>query len=502
MIEHDAPEKLPANGLLSGVAQPLVERAPEALIERLRRTLGDSLAPARQMGRQASGAPSADAMAYVTSALDILEQLTTSDPSNTPLHLAAVELADVLMQLLAAWKAEAPRHSLELALPGDSPTVLADESVVTQVTRLVLATAIALAPQGGSVRVSLRTHGDGALIGVRQFETVLPEERLVEVFEPFPSVPELDISKQAALLSLAVARRLVESHSGCIWAETPTRADGMAIYVWWANAPTLPLEPATGNGEQLLTPDRLPLNRREPVLLVLEGDARMARYLRANMEARGYQARVCETADDALDCIDREEPDLLLVDGGIPAIEDTSLLARLRQYASAPILILAQSADPRACARMLDAGAADYIPRPFNIEELMARIRAALRAMQPLREADGHSGLVRVGSLEIDPARQQVRENGRSIALSRTEYRLLRALAQHPGMVVSHSQLLERVWGAGYSQDTEFLWVYIRRLRRKIEPDPAHPCYILTAPGVGYQLADIPQAMTAAPGRV
>lgn len=500
MIEHDAPEKLPANRLLSGIAQPLVERAPEALIQRLRRTLADSFVPAHQTGRQASGALSADALAYVTSALDILEQLISSEIA-APLQLAPVELADVLMQLLAAWKVEAPRHSLELALPGDSPTALADESIVTQVTRLVLATAIALAPHGGSVRVSLRTHGDGALIGVRQFETVLREERLVEIFEPFPRVPELDASQQAALLSLAVARRLVESHGGCIWAETPTRADGLVIYVWWANTPTLPPEPAAVNGEQLLAPDRLPLNRREPVLLVLEEDARMARYLRANMAARGYQAHLCETPDDALDCIDRQEPDLLLVDGGMPAIEDTSLLARLRQYVSAPILILAQSADPRACARLLDAGAVDYIPRPFNIEELMARIRAALRAVQPSQEADGRSGLVRVGALEIDSARHQVRERGRSVALSRTEYRLLRALAQHPGMVVSHSQLLERVWGAGYSQETEFLWVYIRRLRRKIEPDPAHPRYILTAPGMGYQLADIPQAMPVAPGR-
>ena len=102
-----------------------------------------------------------------------------------------------------------------------------------------------------------------------------------------------------------------------------------------------------------------------------------------------------------------------------------------------------------------------------------------------------------VGRLEIDLAHQQVRESGRPIALSRTEYRLLRALAQHPGMVVSHTQLLEQVWGVGYGQETEFLWVYIRRLRRKIEPDPAHPKYILTAPGLGYQLADTSQIAPA-----
>lgn len=169
-------------------------------------------------------------------------------------------------------------------------------------------------------------------------------------------------------------------------------------------------------------------------------------------------------------------------------MDDASLLARLLQYASAPILVLGRSNDPRICARLLDAGAADFVPRPFNMEELMARIRATLRNSQALHSTSTRSGIVTVGNLEIDLAHQQVRESGRAIALSRTEYRLLRTLAQHPGMVISHTQLLERVWGAGYGQETEFLWVYIRRLRRKLEPDPAHPRYILTAPGMGYQL--------------
>ncbi len=127
----------------------------------------------------------------------------------------------------------------------------------------------------------------------------------------------------------------------------------------------------------------------------------------------------------------------------------------------------------------------------------MARIRAALRLAQATSDAVTRSRVVVAGKLEIDLAHHQVRENERLISLSRTEYRLLRALAQHPGMVVPHSQLLERVWGAGYGQESEFLWVYIRRLRRKIEPDPAHPRYILTAPGLGYQLAELP--ITAAP---
>jgi len=227
-------------------------------------------------------------------------------------------------------------------------------------------------------------------------------------------------------------------------------------------------------------------------MLILEGDLRMARYLRANAEAHGYLAHTCVSEEDALKCIDREEPDLLLVDSGMPAMADTSLFTRLRQYASGPIIVLGRNTDPRLCARLLDAGASDFIPRPFSIEELMARIRAALRVAKARTDAGTRSEVVVLGKLEIDLAHQRVRENERPIALSRTEYRLLRALAQYPGMVVSHTHLLERVWGAGYGQETEFLWVYIRRLRRKIEPDPAHPRYILTAPGVGYQLTEAP----------
>lgn len=466
------------------------QEAPEELIRRLRQSLTSSLAALRSPSEAVEAPLATGEATYISTALDVLEQLASSALSAAPLQVISVELADVLMELLAQWKTEAPHHSLELALPGDSPTVMADQHTVTQVAHVLLAAAIQLAPHGGSVRVSLRTQDDGALIGIRQFETLLGQDRLGELFEPFPTMPELDASRMTALVPLVLARRLVESHNGRIWAEASNRATGMTFYVWWPHTPTLRPEPAPTPIEQLSAPQRLPLKRREPVLLIVEGDTRMARYLRANVEARGYQAHCCEHEDDALKCIDREEPDLILLDSGLTAMEGANLLARLRQYASAPILVLGHSADPRACARLLDAGAADYIPRPFNVEELIARIRAALRVSQAMPGETPRTGLVTLGTLEIDLEHQQVRQSGRPIALSRTEYRLLRALAQHPGMVISHAQLLERVWGAAYGQETEFLWVYIRRLRRKIEPDPAHPRYILTAPGVGYQLVE------------
>ncbi len=465
---------------------------PTELVARMRHALASSVTTLHQPVRITGVSPFASEATYIATALDVLEKLLADARATTPLQIAPVELADVLMQLMATFKTSTPHHSLELALPGDNPTVMADEQTVTDVTRLLVTTAIALAPHGGPIRVTLRTQEDGALIGVRQHETLLAEEQLSELFDPFPAIPSLDASRRAALLSLSVARRQVASHSGKIWAEATTHAGGLTFYVWWPQTPTVPPDPVDLAIDLAPAPARLPLDRRQPVLLILEGDLRMARYLRANAGAHGYLAHSCMSEDDALKCIDREEPDLLLVDSGVPAMENGSLLARLRQYASAPIVVLGRNTDPRLCARLLDAGASDFIPRPFSIEELMARIRAALRVAKATTDAATRSEVVVLGKLEIDLAHQRVRENERPIALSRTEYRLLRALAQHPGMVVSHTHLLERVWGAGYGQETEFLWVYIRRLRRKIEPDPAHPRYILTAPGVGYQLAEAP----------
>lgn len=464
----------------------------EALIRRLRQAI--SLAALRQSAASTRKASVSDVAVatLMTNALDVLEQLTTDSRVEAPLQVVNVELADVLMQLLAAWKSEAPRHSLELALPGDNPSVLADEQTVIEVTRLLLAAAIGLAPGGGTVRVSLRTQDGGALIGVRQHETQLPEAHLCEVFEPFPALPELDVERQAALFPLVIARRMVESHGGRAWAEAAPQTAGMALLVWWPQTPTLRLERNSTPEQTFASPARLPLERRDPVVAILEADSRMARYLRANISAHGFRASTVASVDEAFKCIDRDEPDLLLVDGGLLASDDANLLARLRQYASAPILVLGRSDDPRVCARLLDAGAVDYVARPFSLDELMARIRVALRTSQRQAESVRRSGSVVVGALEIDLSQHRVRESGRRIALSRTEYRLLRALAQHPGMVLSHSQLLERVWGAGYGTETEFLWVYVRRLRRKIEPDPAHPKYILTVPGVGYQLVEIP----------
>ncbi len=225
-----------------------------------------------------------------------------------------------------------------------------------------------------------------------------------------------------------------------------------------------------------------------PVILFAGGDTHLARYLRANLEASGYRPLIAPNVAQLPDLLDQEAPDLVLLDTGAPGRPIVAALQSVRECADVPTIVLGTGAEAE-CARALDLGAVDYLAKPFGLDELLARVRAALRKAERTRPGT-IAGMFQSGELIIDFAQHQVRMAGQPVQLSRTEYKLLSALAQHAGRVLAHEQILERVWGAGYGQEVEFLWVYVRRLRRKIEPDPRNPRYILTVPGVGYRLVE------------
>jgi DNA-binding response OmpR family regulator len=247
--------------------------------------------------------------------------------------------------------------------------------------------------------------------------------------------------------------------------------------------------PATAPRPQGYLPCRPRHPHERPVVLVADDDAHLMRYLRANLEAQGYRPLIAADAAQFVTLLDREDPDILLLDAALPDRAGSPTLARLREYSDAPTIVLGQGEESE-CVRALDLGAMDYLAKPFGIQELLARVRAALRHAAHV-QTGFPDAIVHSGELSIDFAQHLVCMADRPIQLSRTEYKLLRVLAQHAGRVLSHELLLERVWGPGYGQEVEFLWVYVRRLRRRIEPDPRHPRYILTVPGVGYRLAQI-----------
>ncbi len=224
-----------------------------------------------------------------------------------------------------------------------------------------------------------------------------------------------------------------------------------------------------------------------PAILVVDDDARMQRLLRANLERAGYRVTTANNGAEALDRIELEPPDLLVLDVMMPVLDGLTCLARLREFSDLPVILLTAKGEERDKVQGLDLGADDYLTKPFGPAELLARMRAVLRRRTQM--ADAPASTLVVGDLTVNLARRRVVRQGQEIRLTPTEYKLLYELATNRGRVLLHGELLARVWGPEYRDEVDYLWTYVRYLRQKIEPDPAHPRYLLSEPGVGYLLA-------------
>jgi two-component system KDP operon response regulator KdpE len=212
----------------------------------------------------------------------------------------------------------------------------------------------------------------------------------------------------------------------------------------------------------------------------------MRRLLRLNLENTGLRVLTAEDGLAALELTELESPDLVILDVMMPLMDGLACLQRIREFSQVPVLLLTARGGEGDKVQGLDLGADDYLTKPFGQAELLARVRALLRRRQATEQPP--SELV-VGDLTINLARRRVVRDGQEIRLTPTEYRLLYELASNAGRVLLHSDLLARVWGPEYRDEVDYLWTYVRYLRNKLEPDPAHPRYILSEPGVGYSLA-------------
>lgn len=224
----------------------------------------------------------------------------------------------------------------------------------------------------------------------------------------------------------------------------------------------------------------------EPALriLVVDDEPAVRRFLRASLSSHGHEVLEAATGQEALSAVLARRPDLIILDLGLPDIDGVQVTRRLREWSQIPIIILSVREHETDKVAALDAGADDYLTKPFGIGELSARIRAAMRHIpQPVTES-----VFAVGELRIDFGRRVVTVAEREVQLTPTEYELLRILVKNAGKVLTHHQLLRQVWGVASEQDMHMLRVNISNLRHKIETDPTRPEYIVTEPGVGYRL--------------
>ena len=222
-----------------------------------------------------------------------------------------------------------------------------------------------------------------------------------------------------------------------------------------------------------------------PRILVVDDEPQILRALQTTLRGAGYDVETATTGEDALTQASVRPPEGVILDLVLPGKSGVEVCRELRKWSDAPVLVLSVVGEERDKVAALDAGADDYVTKPFGIDELLARLRAALRRAQPAGEQ-----VLRVGELEVDLERRAARRDGELLQLTPHEFRLLRLFAANEGKLLTHRRILREVWGPAYQTESHYLHVYVSQLRRKIERDPARPRYLLTETGVGYRLVD------------
>ena len=221
-------------------------------------------------------------------------------------------------------------------------------------------------------------------------------------------------------------------------------------------------------------------------VLVVDDEPQIVRALRINLTARGYRVITAHDGTAALRAVAETKPDVVVLDLGLPDMDGNEVIAGLRGWTSVPIIVLSARGDSSDKVQALDAGADDYVTKPFGMDELLARLRAAVRR-SAVSSPDDVEAVINTASFSIDLVAKKVRRDGKEVHLTKTEWGVLELLARNRGRLVAQKQLLNEVWGPSYETESHYLRVYLAQLRRKLEPEPSRPRHLLTEPGMGYR---------------
>ncbi len=371
------------------------------------------------------------------------------------------------------------RHTLEIDLPPDLPLVMADERRIVQVLNNLLSNAARHSPETSPIRIDVARDGVHVAVSVTDEGRGVPPEMLPHLFRKY-SAPGEDVKSAAGGygLGLAICRGLVEAHGGRIRAASGGSGQGTRFTF------TLPVAGDADTGTAALDRGRpdLPRTGSEPMrILVVDDDPETLRYVREALADAGYEALVTGDPRELAHLIRIRKPHLALLDLILPGLDGIELMVRVPELADLPVIFISGYGRDETVARALEAGAADYIVKPFSPTELTARIRAALR-----RHAEPAPFVL--GDLTIDYDRRRVSLAGRTLDLTATEYEVLRVLSLDAGRVVTRATLLRRVWGTRRNDGPQVLRTYVKKLRRKLGDDAVRPTYIATELGVGYRM--------------
>lgn len=394
------------------------------------------------------------------------------------------------------------RRQFRIEAPARLPVVKIDEVRIERVLSNVMQNALTFSPKGAPINVRLEDHDTEVRIVVQDQGVGIPPERLEQIFDPFRRSAEHE-GPDTMGLGLYISRELVQRHGGRIWAES-TLGKGTTITVALPTAqggvvaaPALPKPEIPRSDPQqpalAVTPSRpesrqtgFSVQKRQPkAIMFVEGSSNLVKFLRDKLDNQGYELLLYKSGEEALSDVKAIRLDLIVIDMNLADANSLDICERMRKRTEVPIVMLADEASEAEEVRALKQFGADaFITRPITEEQLMARIDVILKRVMdiPVRTREP----LDLGDLYIDFARREVFLLNKPIELTRIEYDLLHTLAVNENQVLTHKQLLEKVWGPEYQAETQYLWVNVSRLRKKLEPTPDSPRYIHTQQGVGY----------------
>jgi two-component system KDP operon response regulator KdpE len=409
------------------------------------------------------------------------------------------DLYDVVQRVLDSRAFSEYRRQIHVEAPSQLSLVEVDELRIEQVLMNVLHNAFKFSPKGANIVVSLGSQGRQVFVSVRDQGIGIPADQLERVFEPFYRATN-NSSEEGAGLGLYLSRELIRKHGGEMWIDS---APGKGTTITFALpalgeevviAPTPSYTTVTQQARRVEVEEPVReraratgaarVTERQPqTIMVVEGQSSLVKTLEERLDEQGYELIVYEAGEEALRDVNSVRLDLILVDVDLPDANGLDVCERMCKRTEVPIILLADEASEAEKVRALNIGADDYIARPISNDELMARVNVIFKRR---RIPDRQREPLDLGALYVDFARREVYLNNKPLELTRIEYDLLHTLSVNMGQVLTHKQLLEKVWGPEYQAETQYLWVNVSRLRKKLEPTPDSPRYIQTQPGVGY----------------
>ena len=403
------------------------------------------------------------------------------DSGTLSVYLEPAEVAGLVDRARNTFLSGGGRHSVLIDLPPDLPRAMADRRRIVQVLNNLFSNASRHAPESSPIRVTAVREGAHVAISVADEGRGVAPERLPHLFRKHTGFAggDREGALGAAGLGLAICKGLVEAHGGRIRAASGGPGQGTEVTF------TLPVAEVAGEGAAAgLAPGGPPAPRDGPEqtpVLVVDDDPKTLRYVRDALAGSEYVPLVTGDPEEVPGLIRTERPRLVLLDLMLPGTDGIELMKRVPELADLPVIFISGYGRDETIARALEAGAADYIVKPFSPMELTARIRAALR-----RQAEPEPYLL--GDLAIHYEERRVSVAGRPVQLTATEYELLRVLSRNAGRVSTYEALLRQVWGGRHNGDTELVRTFVKKLRRKLGDDATSPAYIVNERGVGYRM--------------